>query len=80
MNVIETAIPGVLIVEPKVFGDTRGFFMELYQAERYGGSGITPRSIVSRTCSKTNASSSSARTLRRSPGWPVFAFTRICKI
>ncbi len=28
MNVIRTAIPDVLILEPKVFGDARGFFME----------------------------------------------------
>ncbi|MDP1086215.1 dTDP-4-dehydrorhamnose 3,5-epimerase family protein, partial [Klebsiella pneumoniae] len=26
MNVIETSLPGVLILEPKVFGDERGFF------------------------------------------------------
>jgi dTDP-4-dehydrorhamnose 3,5-epimerase len=45
MNVIETAIPGVLIVEPKIFGDARGFFLELYQSERYGGSGIAPRFV-----------------------------------
>ena len=30
MNVIKTAIDGVLILEPKVFGDARGFFMESY--------------------------------------------------
>ena len=30
MNVIQTAIEGVLILEPKVFGDARGFFMESY--------------------------------------------------
>ncbi len=40
MNVIETAIPGVLIIEPKVFGDSRGFFMETYQADRYRRAGI----------------------------------------
>lgn len=28
MNVIETVLPGVLIIEPNVFGDQRGFFME----------------------------------------------------
>lgn len=28
MKVIETAIPGVLILEPKVFGDERGYFLE----------------------------------------------------
>lgn len=40
MKVIETAIPGVLIIEPKVFGDKRGFFTELYQAKRYAENGI----------------------------------------
>jgi dTDP-4-dehydrorhamnose 3,5-epimerase len=32
MNVIRTEIPDVLILEPKVFGDSRGFFMESYNA------------------------------------------------
>ena len=35
MNVIETLIPDVKIIEPKVFGDERGFFLETFQAERY---------------------------------------------
>lgn len=30
INVIETAIPGVVIIEPKVFGDARGYFMETW--------------------------------------------------
>ncbi len=30
MNVVQTALPGVLILEPKVFGDERGFFFESY--------------------------------------------------
>ena len=30
LNVISTALDGVLILEPKVFGDARGFFMESY--------------------------------------------------
>lgn len=32
MNVITTAIPDVLVLEPKVFGDARGFFMESFNA------------------------------------------------
>jgi dTDP-4-dehydrorhamnose 3,5-epimerase len=40
MIVTKTAIPGVLIIEPKVFGDSRGFFTELYQADRYAVNGI----------------------------------------
>lgn len=40
MKIIETRLPGVLIVEPKVFGDARGYFMESFQAERYAEAGI----------------------------------------
>jgi dTDP-4-dehydrorhamnose 3,5-epimerase len=35
MKVTETDLPGVLIIEPKVFGDERGFFLETFQSERY---------------------------------------------
>ena len=40
MNVIPTALEGVLIIEPKVFKDDRGFFAETYHAERYADAGI----------------------------------------
>lgn len=40
MQFLTTAIPGVLIIEPKVFGDERGFFMETYQAQRFAEAGI----------------------------------------
>lgn len=40
MNVIQTQLPGVLIIEPKVFGDERGFFVESYQEPRYRDAGI----------------------------------------
>lgn len=35
MNVIDTKIAGVKIIEPKVFGDERGFFLETFQQNRY---------------------------------------------
>ena len=35
LHVIQTALDGVLIIEPKSFGDARGFFLETFQAERY---------------------------------------------
>lgn len=41
MNVISTQLPGVLIIEPKIFGDERGFFLETFQAERYREAGIS---------------------------------------
>jgi dTDP-4-dehydrorhamnose 3,5-epimerase len=34
VKTIETALPGVLIVEPDVFGDARGFFLEAFRAEQ----------------------------------------------
>ncbi|MBR0737647.1 dTDP-4-dehydrorhamnose 3,5-epimerase [Bradyrhizobium liaoningense] len=40
MNVIATDIPDVLIIEPKLFGDARGFFLETYQLQRYVAAGI----------------------------------------
>ena len=41
MKVIKTDLDGVLIVEPQVFDDARGFFMETYHWQRYQESGIT---------------------------------------
>jgi len=35
MNVIDTDVLGVKLVEPKVFGDDRGFFLETFQQDRY---------------------------------------------
>ena len=40
MDVIRTEIPEVLIIEPKVFGDRRGFFLETFQLERYAAQGL----------------------------------------
>ncbi len=35
MNVIQTKLQNCVIIEPKVFGDARGFFLETYQVDRY---------------------------------------------
>ena len=35
MQIIQTAIPDVMIVEPKVFGDDRGFFYESFNAQQF---------------------------------------------
>jgi dTDP-4-dehydrorhamnose 3,5-epimerase len=35
MKVIPTAIPDVLVIEPQVFGDARGFFLESWNARRF---------------------------------------------
>jgi dTDP-4-dehydrorhamnose 3,5-epimerase len=42
MNVVKTKLIGCVIIEPKIFGDERGFFLETFQAERYAElAGIT---------------------------------------
>lgn len=40
MNVIETGLADVLILEPRVFGDERGFFMESYNRRRFADLGL----------------------------------------
>jgi len=40
MNVIKTKLDGVLIIEPKVFGDERGFFLETFHTQRYHKEGM----------------------------------------
>ena len=35
MNFVPTELPEVIVVEPKVFGDSRGFFMEVFHAARF---------------------------------------------
>jgi dTDP-4-dehydrorhamnose 3,5-epimerase len=40
VNIIETALPGVLIIEPRVFGDARGFFTETWNAKAFADAGL----------------------------------------
>jgi dTDP-4-dehydrorhamnose 3,5-epimerase len=40
MNVIATTIPEVLIIEPRLIGDERGFFVETFKADRYAAHGM----------------------------------------
>ncbi len=35
MNVVETSLPGVLVLEPRLFGDARGFFLESWNARAF---------------------------------------------
>ncbi|RKY13835.1 MAG: dTDP-4-dehydrorhamnose 3,5-epimerase [Planctomycetota bacterium] len=58
MNVIESHIKGVLIFEPKVFGDGRGFFMETWSRGRYKNAGLDVEFV------QDNVSSSSQGVLR----------------
>jgi len=40
LNIISTAIPDVLLIEPRVFQDERGFFLESYQKKKFMEAGI----------------------------------------
>lgn len=40
MKVVPTDLPGVVVIEPVVFRDPRGFFVETYHSERYAAAGI----------------------------------------
>ncbi len=40
MNTIPTLLEGLLIIEPDVFGDTRGYFLETYHQRRYQSAGL----------------------------------------
>ena len=43
MKILDTPIHGVRVIEPQVFGDERGFFMETWQAEKFAKAGIDAR-------------------------------------
>lgn len=43
MKVFETGLPGVVIVEPVIHGDSRGFFQESWKASSYGRFGLPTR-------------------------------------
>lgn len=40
MKIVETSLPGVLLIEPKVFGDERGFFVETFRQSVLAGAGL----------------------------------------
>ena len=58
MKVIRTTLPGCVVLGPAVFGDERGFFMETWNAERFGALGLPDRFVQS------NVSSSAQGVLR----------------
>jgi dTDP-4-dehydrorhamnose 3,5-epimerase len=58
MNVLTTELEGLLIFEPQAFGDDRGFFMEIFQRQRYRAAGIDTEFV------QDNISRSMRNTLR----------------
>ena len=45
MKVEETSLPGVLLIEPRLFDDERGWFLESWQSERYIAAGLPELSV-----------------------------------
>jgi dTDP-4-dehydrorhamnose 3,5-epimerase len=45
LKVTETKLPGAVVVEPKVFGDERGYFMETWHQARYEEAGLPTRFV-----------------------------------
>lgn len=58
VDVIETGLAGLLIIEPQVHGDQRGYFMETWHARRYVAAGLPERFV------QANVSRSSAGVIR----------------
>ena len=58
INITETNIKGLVIIEPSVFGDERGYFMETYNEEEFHQAGLTMRFV------QDNESKSSKGVLR----------------
>ena len=47
MKIIETSLPGCLVIEPAVFGDERGVFFETWNADRFGEHGLPMKFVQS---------------------------------
>jgi len=58
LKVIETDLPGCVVVEPQVFGDARGYFFESFNSDKLAAHGLEPRFV------QGNVSSSSQGVLR----------------
>ena len=58
MKVIQTDLPGCVLIEPRVFGDDRGFFYESFNHDKLAAHGLQPRFV------QGNVSSSSQGVLR----------------
>jgi len=58
MKVIETDLPGCVVVEPQVFGDARGYFFESFNSDKLAAHGLEPKFV------QGNVSSSSQGVLR----------------
>ena len=58
MKIIETDLPGCVVIEPQIFGDSRGFFFESFNTDKLAAHGLRPRFV------QGNVSSSAQGVLR----------------
>ena len=58
MQFIQTELPGIVIIEPTLFGDDRGYFMEVYHSQNFKDSGVNANFV------QDNQSGSKQGTLR----------------
>ena len=57
----QTEIPGVVVIEPQVFGDDRGYFMETYQKDQFAEAGIDKEFAPPAACCAASTSRKSTR-------------------
>lgn len=74
MRRVETSLPGVCVIEPRVFEDARGFFMETYQREKFADLGITTTFV------QDNHSRSQRGTLRGLHYQLHFPQSKLCRV
>jgi dTDP-4-dehydrorhamnose 3,5-epimerase len=74
LEIIETSLPGVLIIKPRVFADPRGFFMETYRENVLAAAGITDRFV------QDNHSHSSRGVLRGLHYQLCTAQAKLCRV
>lgn len=74
MRCVETILPGVCIIEPRVFQDARGFFMETYQYQKFAALGITTTFV------QDNHSRSLRGTLRGLHYQLHFPQSKLCRV
>ena len=74
MQRVETTLPGVIEIRPKVFRDGRGFFLETYRQDRYAALGITDSFV------QDNHSRSSGGTLRGLHYQLRHAQAKLCRV
>jgi dTDP-4-dehydrorhamnose 3,5-epimerase len=53
MKVVETDLPGCLVLEPQVFGDERGFFYESFNRDKLAAIGLAPEFVQGNVSSST---------------------------